>query len=169
MISTTIEANSPTQEFSLCAMDSAMRTSARCFEKLAELNRQAFSAAIDEHYAVAAQAESPAEMLLLQAGLLHAAPQKAMSYWRHISNIAIDACTETMLDGERCFSESLPQTRAVIDTLTHGPAADVQRSSAVAAAKSGPRIVLAETTQAADEVASQIVDSEGNVVTSAKE
>lgn len=153
------EAIPPTLEFSRCAMNGVMQAGMRFSDKLFELNSQAFSAAVDEHSAIAAEAQSPVEMASLQAGMLLAAPKKALSYWRHVGTIAVEAYAEIALESERCFSETLPDAQAFFESLANGSFVPARSSWA-----DGTRILMDETmgTEAVKDV--QIVDSEGNAV-----
>ncbi|OUL80456.1 phasin family protein [Paraburkholderia hospita] len=146
MISTAFEAISQVLKFNLCATEGVVRATARCLELLSELNGQVLRAVFDEHSAIAAQVRSPAEVTMLQIGLLGAAPQQAMSYWRHVGTIAVETCSDIAMDSRHCLSESSPQMHEFVDSLLSGAFLQKLWSAGDAMRRKGPRIVLADET-----------------------
>lgn len=111
MISNVFQTSSQALKFTSCAMEGVVRATALCLEQLSELNGHALRAVFEEHSAIAAQACSPAELATLQIGMLGTAPQKAISYWRHVGTIAAETCSEIAMDSQNCFAESSPDGR----------------------------------------------------------
>ncbi|MGT2477690.1 phasin family protein [Paraburkholderia terrae] len=120
MASSPFETSSQTLRLNVCAMEGVGRATARCIERLGELNCQALRVAFEEHSAIAAHARSPAEVTSLQFGLLGVALQKAMSYWQHVGSIAAETCSEIALDCVHCLSDSSPRGREFVDSLLSG-------------------------------------------------
>jgi phasin family protein len=96
------------------------------FERLVELNLAAGKAAVGESFTNAQaflSAKTPQDVLAVQAALVQPAFEKAVSYGRHLSDIANSTGVEFTKAAESKFAESEQAVKALVEnSLKNAPA-----------------------------------------------
>ena len=124
------------QQANLKAVSGLSQTAFAGFERLVELNMAAGKAAVGESFANAQAlfaAKNPQDMLAAQAALVQPAFEKAVSYGRHLTDIANSTGAEITKAVEGKFAESEQAVKNLVEnSLKNAPAGS---DAAVAAIK----------------------------------
>ena len=92
-------------------------------EKFLELNRTAILTSIDEQCAVATKAADERSLLgawRLQASYAFAGTAKAVAYWRHASEIFLDAYADAVSDAENRLNRGFLAMTGALEDMTVG-------------------------------------------------
>jgi phasin family protein len=124
------------QQANLKAASGLSQTAFAGFERLVELNMAAGKAAVGESFANAQAlfaAKNPQDMLAAQAALVQPAFEKAVSYGRHLTDIANSTGAEFTKAVEGKFAETEQAVKSLVEnSLKNAPAGS---DAAVAAIK----------------------------------
>jgi phasin family protein len=125
-----------TQQAQLNAASGLSQSAFAGFERLVALNMAAGKAAVDESFANAQAlfaAKNPQDMLAAQAALVQPAFEKAVSYGRHLTDIANSTGAEFTKAVEGQFAETEQAVKSLVESsLKNAPAGS---DAAVAAIK----------------------------------
>jgi phasin family protein len=143
------------QQANLNAASGLSQTAFAGFERLVELNMAAGKAAVGESFANAQAlfaAKNPQDLLAVQAALVQPAFEKAVSYGRHLTDIANSTGAEITKAVEGKFAESEQAVKSLVEnSLKNAPA-----GSDAAASQNAAETLKKVAKQAADTAESNL-------------